>query len=131
MTSGQQQPEQSREIMNYENYKMSQISATRNMLTTVSGRHLIFLEDGEEMVTLHVRAVTRANCRKFWVIITVAGVNEEVLGHNVHTATSFLLLVITLMNSRKLLEKYLEHHIWLKHFRYGLRFIHTNQNLCA
>ena len=54
--------------------------------------------------------------RKFWVIITVAGVNEEVLGHNVHTATSFLLLVITLMNSGKLLEKYLEHHIWLKHF---------------
>ena len=86
------------------------------MLTTVSGRHLIFLEDGEEMVTLHVRAVTRANCRKFWVIITVAGVNEEVLGHNVHTATSFLLLVITLIISRKLLEKYLEHHIWLKHF---------------
>ena len=76
------------------------------MLTTVTGRHLIFLEDGEEMVTLHVRAVARANCRKFWVIITVAGVNEEVLGHNVHTGTSFLLLVTTLMNSGKLLEKY-------------------------
>ena len=54
--------------------------------------------------------------RKFWVIITVAGVNEEVLGHNVHTATSFLLLVITLMNSKTVRKIFILYHIWLKHF---------------